>query len=140
MLTDRLTFADADDVIVLGQQQRQSLHQQQSFVVAQRRGLAVVEHLIQRRHLHLSTRPLSQKEPSGGLPAGSLPTICTAWLKSSRSAVMEETWSIRRCFLEKKRSRRVLSERQDATLHLYSSFSLRTTAQHSGALASQPRG
>lgn len=54
-------------------------------------------------------------------------TICTVWLNSSLSAVMEEIWSIRRCFLEKNRSRRVLSERQDATLDLYSSFSLFTT-------------
>lgn len=54
-------------------------------------------------------------------------TICTVWLNSSRSAVMELIWSMRRCFLEKKRSRRVLSERQDATLDLYSSLSLFTT-------------
>lgn len=59
MLTDQLTFANADDVIVLSQQQRQSFHQQQSFVVAQRRGLAVVKHLIKRRRLDLNTQHLS---------------------------------------------------------------------------------
>lgn len=54
-------------------------------------------------------------------------TICTVWLNSSRSAVMEVIWSIRRCFRVKKCSRRLLSERQDATLDLYSSFSFLTT-------------
>lgn len=74
----------------------------------------------------------------GGLPAEATPTICTVWLKSSRSALIEEIWSMRRCFREKKRSRRVLSERQDATLRLYSSFSLLSTAPQRGGLAPQP--
>lgn len=117
---------------MLGQQQHQSFHQQQSFVVAQHRGLTLVKHLIQRRRLDLNTQHVSS-EPSAARPSRVSPlTICTVWLNSSRSAVMEEIWSIRRCFLEKKRSRRVLSERQDATLRLYSSFSFLTTAQQRG--------
>lgn len=36
-------------------------------------------------------------------------------------------WSMSRCFLEKKRCRRPLSERHDATLDLYSSLSRFTT-------------
>lgn len=65
MPTDQLTFANADDVIALGQQQRQSFHQQQSFMVAQRRGLAVVKHLIKRRRLDLNTQHLSQSANQG---------------------------------------------------------------------------
>lgn len=53
VLGHMLTFANADDVILFGQQQRQALHQQQGFMVAQRRRLPVVEHLVQRRGLHL---------------------------------------------------------------------------------------
>lgn len=49
------------------------------------------------------------------------------WLNSSLSAVMVLMWSMRRCFLEKKRSSRALRERQDDTLDLKSSFSLFTT-------------
>lgn len=52
-LVDILTFADTDDVILFGEQQRQTLHQQQSFMVAQSRSLPVVEHLVQRRRLNL---------------------------------------------------------------------------------------
>lgn len=54
-------------------------------------------------------------------------TICTVWLKSRRSAVTRPIWSMSRCFLEKKRCRRPLSERHDATLDLYSSLSRFTT-------------
>lgn len=50
---DVLTFADTDDVVLFGEQQRQTLHQQQSFMVAQSRRLPVVEHLVQRRRLNL---------------------------------------------------------------------------------------
>lgn len=35
MLTGVLTFAHTDDVFMLSQQQHQSLHQQQSFVVSE---------------------------------------------------------------------------------------------------------
>lgn len=68
-------------------------------------------------------------QPRRATPHTSRLTICTVWLNSSRSAVMEEIWSISRCFLEKKRSRRVLRVRQDVTLDLYRSLSLRTTAE-----------
>lgn len=134
-LRGRLTSADADEVVALGQQQHQSFHQQQSFVVARHRGLALAKHLIQRRRLDLNTQHTSvpRPPPAARRPCGTATlTICTVWLNSSRSAVTEEIWSIRRCFLEKKRSRRLLSERQDATLRLYSSFSFLTTAQQRG--------
>lgn len=49
----QLTFADADDVVLFGEQLCQTLHQQQSFVVALRRCLSMVEHFIQRGSLHL---------------------------------------------------------------------------------------
>lgn len=55
-----LTFAHADDVVLLGQQLRQALHQQQSLVVALRRRLPLVEHLIQRGRLHLRTQQQQQ--------------------------------------------------------------------------------
>lgn len=48
-----LTFAYADNVVLLGQQLRQALHQQQSLVVALRGRLPLVEHLIQRSRLYL---------------------------------------------------------------------------------------
>lgn len=93
-----------------------------------RRRLALVEHLIQRRRLHLNTRHTSVTAAGQSEAAAVTLTMCTAWLKSSRSAVTAETPSIRRCFLEKKRCSGVLRERQDATLALNSWFSLRTTA------------
>lgn len=48
-----LTLADAEDVGLLGEQQWQTLHQQQGFVVALYWCLALVEHLIQSCTLHL---------------------------------------------------------------------------------------
>lgn len=129
-----LTFADADDVVLFSEQLRQTLHQQQSFVVALHRRLSMVEHFIQCGSLHLRAQQdvnTTRREHTQTLCLTVtlllLLTICTVWLNSSRSAVMELIWSMRRCFLEKKRSRRVLSERQDATLDLYSSLSLFTT-------------
>lgn len=134
-----LTFANTEDVLLLSEQQRQALHQQQSFVVAQDWCLPLVEHLIQRSSLNLKSKTgKSQASLLFTILIGLYNmhairplyfTICTVWLKSSRSAVMEVIWSIRRCFLLKKCSRRVLSERQDATLDLYNSFSLLTTGR-----------
>lgn len=103
-------------------------------MVALRRCLSMVEHFIQRGSLHLraqqdvdTTWRKHVQRLCLTVTLLLLLTICTVWLNSSRSAVMELIWSMRRCFFEKKRSRRVLSERQDATLDLYSSLSLFTT-------------
>ena len=76
--------------------------------------------------------PLSQLLPARG-PAG--PTVCTAWLKMSLSAVTLWMRSRSRCLSRKKRCSRRLRLWQDTTLVLYSSFSFRTTA--GGDLAAQ---
>ena len=76
--------------------------------------------------------PLSQLLPTWG-PAG--PTVCTAWLKMSFSAVTLWMRSRSRCLSRKKRCSRRLRLWQDTTLVLYSSFSFRTTA--GGDLAAQ---
>lgn len=76
--------------------------------------------------------PLSQLLPTRG-PTG--PTVCTAWLKMSFSAVTLWMRSRSRCLSRKKRCSRRLRLWQDTTLVLYSSFSFRTTA--GGDLAAQ---
>lgn len=52
-LTDVLTFANTDDVVLFSEQQRQTLHQQQSFMVAQGGRFPLVKHLVQRSSLDL---------------------------------------------------------------------------------------
>ncbi len=52
-LTDTLTFANTEDVFLFSEQQRQTLHQQESFMVAQGWRFPLMEHLVQRGSLNL---------------------------------------------------------------------------------------
>lgn len=63
--------------------------------------------------------------PSAAAPP---PTVCTAWLKMSFSAVTLWMRSRSRCLSRRKRCSRRLRPWHDSTLALYSSFSFRTTA------------
>lgn len=56
-----LTFADTEQVVLLSEQQRQTLHQQQGFVVTQEWCFPLVEHLIQRSSLNLKQQEDAQR-------------------------------------------------------------------------------
>lgn len=59
-LTDILTLANTEDVILFSEQQRQALHKQESFMVAQDWCFPLVEHLVQCSSLNLRKRQDAQ--------------------------------------------------------------------------------